>query len=67
MPQRDVLQDVALLVVEQELLGVVGEDADAVDALVDHAVEHAAHAVEIEVAVLLKRGGRNWQHAGIGL
>ena len=41
---------VALRVGEQELLGIVGEDADAVDALVDHAVEHAALTVEIEVA-----------------
>ena len=41
---------VALVVGEQELLGIVGEDADAVDALVDHAVEHAALAVEVEVA-----------------
>ena len=40
----------ALVVGEQELLGVVGEDADAVDALVDHAVEHAALAVEVELA-----------------
>ena len=43
-------QHVALRVGEQELLGIVGEDADAVDALVDHAVEHAALALEIEVA-----------------
>ena len=40
----------ALVVGQQELLGIVGEDADAVDALVDHAVEHAALPVEVEVA-----------------
>ena len=35
---------------EQELLRVVSQDADAVDALVDHAIEHPALAVEIEIA-----------------
>ena len=48
--EAEVEQRVALVVGQQELLGVVGEDADAVDALVDHAVEHAALAVEVEVA-----------------
>jgi hypothetical protein len=37
---------------QQELLGIVGQDADAVDALVDHAVEHAPLAVEIDVAAV---------------
>ncbi len=46
--QAEVEQRVALVVGQQELLGVVGEDADAVDALVDHAVEHAALSVEVE-------------------
>ena len=48
---------VALVVGQQELLGVVGQDADAVDALVDHAVEHAALAVEVEVAVVVNGVG----------
>ncbi len=42
----------ALRVGQQELLGIVGQDADAVDALVDHAVEHAAHPGQIEVAIV---------------
>ena len=46
--RHSVEQRVALGVRQQELLRIVGEDADAVDALVDHAVEHAALAVEIE-------------------
>ena len=55
--EAQVEQRVALGVGQQELLGVVGEDADAVDALVDHAVEHAALAVEVEVAVFVNGVG----------
>ena len=50
--RREIEQNVALVVGQQELLGVVGQDADAVDPLVDHAVEHAALAVEVEIAVV---------------
>ena len=56
--QAEVEQRVALLVGQQELLGEVREDADAVDALVDHAVEHPAHA---------RRGrGRRLSWKGVG-
>jgi hypothetical protein len=60
-------QAVALLVGEQELLRVIREDANAVDALLDHAVEHAAHAVEVEVAALRERRRGDREHARVGL
>ena len=50
-------QSLALVVGDGELLGVVGQDADAVDAGVDHEVDRALLALEIEVAVLVE-GGR---------
>ena len=49
--EAQVEQRVALVVGQQELLGIVGKDADAVDALVDHAVEHATLSVEVDLAV----------------
>jgi hypothetical protein len=57
----------ALVVGEQELLGVVREDADAVDALVDHAVEHAPHARQVEAASVVERRRRDRVDAGPGL
>ena len=50
--QAQIEQRVALGVRQQELLGVVGQDADAVDALVDHAIEDAPLPVEVEIAVV---------------
>src|SRR4030095_15876894 len=61
--EREIEQNGALLIGEQELLGVVGEDADAVAPLVDHAVEHPALAVEVEIAVVTKRRRRDRHHA----
>ena len=49
---------------EQELLGIVGEDADAVDALVDHAVDNAAHALFVDPTVGMEGCGRDGQDAG---
>ena len=57
--RQSVEQRAALRVGQQELLGVVGEDADAVHALVDHAVEHAPHARQVEVARRRERRGRD--------
>ena len=62
--QAEIEQRVALGVGQQELLGVVGEDADAVDALIDHAVEHAALAVEVELALGRERRGGDGKDAG---
>jgi hypothetical protein len=65
--QREPHDLVALLVGQQELLGEVCQDADAVDALVDHQVHDAAVAINVEVAVLVEDGGGDWQDAGVGL
>ena len=51
MGEAEIGERVALCVGEQELLGIIGENADAVDSLVDHAVEHAPLPVEVDVAV----------------
>lgn len=68
-PARDMLEadpgeQRALFIGEHELLGVVGEDADRIDALVDHAIEHPAHALFIDAAIGVKRGGGDGQNAG---
>jgi hypothetical protein len=55
----------ALFVGEQELLGIVGQHADAVHALVDHAVEHAPLTVEVEITLRRERRGRNGIDAGV--
>ncbi len=54
MLKTDFRQDPPLLVGQQELFGIVGQNADSVDALVDHAVEHAALAFDINVAIGLE-------------
>ena len=63
--EAKIRERVALRVRQQELLGIIRENADAVDALVDHAIEHAALAVEIDVAVFGERRRRDRKHAGI--
>src|SRR6266702_4334530 len=65
--QAELEQRLALGIGQKELLGKVRQDADAVDALIDHAVEHAAHAVEVEVTVVMKRYRRSREDAHIGL
>jgi hypothetical protein len=60
--QANVEQHVALIVGEEELLRIVGEDADAVDALVDHAVEDATLAGEVQLTRFgewRRRDGKN--------
>ncbi len=65
--ETQIEQGIALAVREQELLRVVGQDADAVDALIDHAVEHPALAVRVERARRGERGRRDREHARVGL
>ena len=50
MGKAEVDQRVSLMVGEQELLGVVCEHADPIDALIEHAVEDAALPFEVKVA-----------------
>jgi hypothetical protein len=47
---------VALVVRKQELFRVVGEDTNAVDALIDHAIEHTTLSVDVKLA-----GYREWR------
>ena len=56
-----VLNRGAFLVGQQELLGEIGEDADAVDALVDHAVDHAPLAFKVERPIGVEHRGRDRQ------
>ena len=56
MLEHRVHHAVALGVGQHELLGEIGEDAEAVRAGVDHEVDAAALAVEIEIAA----GHRRW-------
>ena len=65
MLERQPGQRFALLIAQQELLGKVGEHADAVDALVDHQIENAAHAVEIKGTVIVEWGRRHGPDTGI--
>ncbi len=67
MGETEIEQGSALGIGEQELLRVVGQDADAVDALIDHAVEHPALTLRIEIACRGERGRRDREHARVGL
>ena len=57
--------DFALLVGERELLGEVGQDAQAVGAGIDHEVQAAFLALQIERAVLVEGGGHHREHARV--
>src|SRR5665811_2041595 len=58
-------QRVPLMVGEQELLGVVCQHTDPVDALIEHAVEDAALPFEVEVAGGRERRRCDRKHASI--
>ena len=60
------LQQPPFLVGEKELLGVVGEDAQTVDALVDHAVENAALAFEVKRAFIVEWRRNDREDPAIG-
>jgi hypothetical protein len=59
-------QNLALAIGQGELLGIIGQDANAVDPLVDHAVEHPALAIQIEIAIRRKRRRRDREDAAEG-
>ena len=69
-PARDVLQHrihhlLTLGVGQHELLGKVGQDADALGAGIDHEIDAAPLAVEIEFAAVIEDGGRDGKDAAI--
>ena len=51
---------------QHELLGEVGQDADAVGAGVDHEVDGALLALEVELAAVVEDGRRDREDAAIG-
>ncbi len=59
-------QRVAFGIGQHELLGVIRQNADAVDALVDHAIHDPTLPVEIEVTVARERRRRDRIDAGVG-
>src|SRR3954470_24265382 len=61
--EGEVGQHLALLVAEHELLREVGQDAEAVRAGVDHEVEAASLAIEVQFTIIPERGGHNREHA----
>src|SRR3954447_14563772 len=61
--EGEVGQPLALLVAEHELLREVGQDAEAVRAGVDHEVEAASLAIEVQFTIIPERGGHNREHA----
>src|SRR5204863_2067045 len=61
--QAQLRQPVALLVGKEELLREVREQADRVDALVDHAVEYSPLTVVVDVAALGEGRWRDGQDA----
>ena len=70
-PARDMLQHrmhhgLALGIGEHELLGEIGEDAETVRAGIDHEIDAAALAVEVELAARVEDGGCDREHAAIG-
>ena len=69
---RDMLQhgghdEIALVIGQHELLGEIGEDADAVGAGIDHEVDRALLALEIETAVGVEDGRRDREDALVEL
>ncbi len=55
----------ALGVGQHELLGEIGQNAEAVRAGVDHEVDAAPLAVEIEFAAIVEDGGRDRKDAAV--
>src|SRR5215470_12347690 len=70
-PARDVLEHrahhgFALGVGDHKLFGEIGEDADALRAGIDHEIDAAALAIEVEIAAVIKDGRYDRKDAAIG-
>ncbi len=65
MLKRDLGQKAAFLIGDQELFREVGEDADAIAALIDHTVDHTFHALIVDRAVIVERGRGDGPDAGV--
>jgi hypothetical protein len=64
--EHHVDQAAAFVVGKGELLGEIGEDAQAVGACIDHEVDAAFLAFEVEAPVLFENGRRDRKNAAIG-
>jgi hypothetical protein len=51
-------QQAAFFIGDQELFREVGKDANPISALIDHAIQNAVHAVEINRSIGVKRRRR---------
>ena len=69
-PAGDVLEHrihhlLALGIRQHELLGKIGQNADAVGAGIDHEIDAAPLAIEIELAAIIEDGGRDGKDAAV--
>ena len=63
--EADTHQLVSLSIAQQELLGLVGDNAKSIDTLVDHAVEHPALTIEVECSDIVEGGRDNREYAPV--
>jgi hypothetical protein len=63
--EADTHQLVSLSIAQQELLGIVGDNAKPIDALVDHAVEHPALTIEVECPGIIEGGRDNREYTPV--
>ena len=63
--EADTHQLVSLSIAQQELLGLVGDNAKSIDDLIDHAVENPALAVEVEYPGIVEGGRDNREHTPV--
>jgi hypothetical protein len=58
-------QNVPFFIGQQKLLGEIGQNADAVDTLIDHAIENALHALQVKTAVIVERCRGHRPHTAV--
>ena len=66
MGKAKLCQMLALVIGNQELLGKIGKDADAIAPLVDHAVQNPAHAVIVDGTIFGKGCRRDRPDTAVG-
>jgi hypothetical protein len=59
MRQTQIRQHIPLVIGEQKLFGIIGENTNRIHALIDHAIKHTPHALQIQIAIGEKRRWRN--------
>ena len=66
MLQHGAHDEVALVIGQHELLGEIGEDAQAMRAGIDHAIDGALLSGKVQPALRIEDGGSNREDALIG-